>query len=148
VIGSDCVQDMPGNGLTFTDADRLVDPETFVQLIAYVVVSPGVTEYCPDAPNDAKPVPVQAIALFDDHESVETAPGVMLAGLALNERVGAVDDAASRLLWVVHPVRSSLKDTSHHVIESALTGPPMTVPWFPCASSPIGFVPVDAVDQT
>jgi hypothetical protein len=41
-----------------------------------------------------------------------------------------------------------LKDTSHHVIESALTGPPMTVPWFPCASSPIDFLPVDGVDQT
>ena len=112
-----------------------------------MVVALGDTEADPDATNGRKPDPVQASPLLA-HESVDEAPGAMLAGLALNESVGAVDDAASRPPWVVHPVRSSLKDTSHHVIESALSGPPMTVPWFPCASSPIDLLPVDGVDQT
>ena len=43
--------------------------------------------------------PLQAVALVDDHESVDEAPGAMPAGFALNERVGAVGDAAARPLW-------------------------------------------------
>ena len=110
-----------------------------------MVVALGETEADPDATNGRKPDPVQASPLLA-HESVDEAPGAMLAGLALKESVGAVDDAAARLLWKVHPVRSSLKDTSHHVIEPTLSGPPMTVPWFPCASTPIAFVPVAGVE--
>jgi hypothetical protein len=41
-----------------------------------------------------------------------------------------------------------LKDTCQNVSESALTGPPMIVPWFPCASTPIAFVLFEAVAQT
>ena len=72
---------MLGNGFTFRDVDRVVDPKPFVQLMLYVVVALGVTEYDPDAPNDAKPEPVQAVALLDDHESVDSPPGAMLEGL-------------------------------------------------------------------
>jgi len=87
---------MPGNGFTSRDADRVVDPRTLVQVMLYVVVTLGETETDPDVPNGKKPVPVQASALLDDHESVDEAPGAMLAGFALNESIGAVDDAASR----------------------------------------------------
>jgi hypothetical protein len=103
VTGSDWHQDMLGNGVTFTDADRVVDPKPFVQLMLYVVVAPGVTEYAPDAPNDTKPVPVQAIALLDDHESFDKPPVGMLEGLALNESVGAAAAATARPLWVFAP---------------------------------------------
>jgi hypothetical protein len=34
----------------------------------------------------------------------------------------------------------------HHVIELALSGPPMIVPWFPCSSTPIGDVLFDGVE--
>jgi hypothetical protein len=89
-----------GNGFTFRDVDRVVDPKPFVQLMPYVVVSLGETEADPDPSSGRKPDPVQASPLLDDHESVDEAPSVMLAGPALNESVGAVDDASARPLWV------------------------------------------------
>ena len=63
----------------------------------YVVVAVGETETDPEAPDGEKPAPVQEVALVDDHESVDEAPGAMPPGLALNESVGAVGDASARL---------------------------------------------------
>jgi hypothetical protein len=147
VTGSDWVQEKVGDGLTTTAADRVVDPPVPVQAMLYVVLTVGETETDPETPVGEKPVPLQAVALVDDHESVEEAPEAMRSGLVPNESIGVVGDAAARALWWVHAVRSSLKATSHHVIESALTGPPITVPWFPCASTPIAGVPVAGVDE-
>jgi hypothetical protein len=67
----------------------------------YVVLTVGETETDPETPVGEKPVPLQAVALVDDHESVDEAPGAMLVGFAPNESVGAVGDAAARpmSLW-------------------------------------------------
>jgi hypothetical protein len=94
---------MLGNGFTFRDVDRVVDPKPFVQVMPYVVVSLGETEADPDPTTGVKPDPVQASALLDDHESVDEAPGATRAGLPLNESVGAVDDASARPLGVFAP---------------------------------------------
>jgi hypothetical protein len=106
----------------------------------YVVLVVGETETDPETPDGEKPAPLQAVALVDDHESVDEAPEAMLLGFAPNTSVGAVGDTAARLLWIIHPVRSSSKATRHQVYPS-LAGPPMTVPRFPCASSPITGAP-------
>ena len=42
-------------------------------------------------------VPLQAVALVDDHESVDEAPEATPTGFALNESVGAVGDTAATL---------------------------------------------------
>ena len=62
----------------------------------YVVLTVGETERDPEAPDGEKPTPVQEVALVDDHDSVDEAPGAMPPGLALNESVGAVGDASAR----------------------------------------------------
>src|SRR5580658_3058429 len=111
-----------------------------MQVTLYVVLTVGETETDPETPVREKPVPLQPVALVDDHESVDEAPEAMNQGLAPNVSSGAVGDTAARLLWEVHPVRLSSKATCHHVYP-LLAGPPMTVPWFPCASSPIAGVP-------
>ena len=64
----------------------------------YVVVTLGETETDPDVPDGEKPVPAQEVALVDDHESVDEAPGKMYQGFGPNESVGAVGDAAARPL--------------------------------------------------
>ncbi len=64
----------------------------------YVVVTVGETETDPEAPDGENPTPLQEIALVDDHESVDEAPGGTLAGFALNETGGAVGDTAVRPL--------------------------------------------------
>jgi hypothetical protein len=119
-----------------------------VQVTLYVVLTVGETETDPETPVGEKPVPLQPVALVDDHESVDEAPEATLGGFAPKMISGAVGDTAARVLWYIHPVLSSLKDTCHHVIDWALTGPPMTVPWFACASSPVEEMPVDGVGQT
>ena len=43
----------------------------------YVVLTVGETETDPEAPDGEKPAPLQEVALVDDHESVEEAPGAM-----------------------------------------------------------------------
>ena len=116
--------------------------------MVYVLLAVGETETDPETPLGEKPVPLQAVALVDDHKSVDEAPEAMLGGFAPNVSVGAVGDTAARPVWMVHPVRSSLKTACHHVNPLALTGPPTTVPSFPSASTPIGDVLFDAVDQT
>ena len=63
-----------------------------------MVVAVGKTERDPEAPDGEKPAPLQEVALVDDHESVDEAPGAMPPGPALNESVGAVGDARPRLL--------------------------------------------------
>jgi hypothetical protein len=63
----------------------------------YVVVAVGETETDPEAPDGENPVPLQEVALVDDHDSVDQAPGATPLGLALNESVGAVGDASARL---------------------------------------------------
>jgi hypothetical protein len=115
-----------------------------VQVTLYVVLTVGETETDPETPVREKPVPLQPVALVDDHESVDEAPEAMLVGFAPNMSVGAVGDTAARLLWIIHPVRSSSKATCHHVYP-LLVGPPMTVPWLPAISSPIVVAPFAGV---
>jgi hypothetical protein len=62
----------------------------------YVVLLVGETRLDPEAPDGEKPTPLQEVALVDDHVSVDEAPEAMPPGLALNESVGAVGDAAAR----------------------------------------------------
>ena len=50
-------------------------------------------------PVGEKPVPLQEVALVDDHESVDEAPEATLAGLAPSESIGAVGDRGARPLW-------------------------------------------------
>ena len=113
--GSDFVQEKAGGGFTITGAVRVVDPPLPVQVMLYVVLTVGETERDPEAPDGEKPAPLQDVALVDDQESVEEAPGAMYAGLALNVRVGALGDAGATTLCAIHPVRLSSKATFHHV---------------------------------
>ena len=99
MTGSDWLQEKPGIGFTTTAADRVVDPPPPVQVMAYVVLTVGETETDPETPVAEKAVPVQAVALVDDHDSVDEAPEAMLAGSAPNESIGAVGEAAARPLW-------------------------------------------------
>jgi hypothetical protein len=135
-----------GVGFTITVADRVVDPPLPVQVTAYVVVAAGETETDPETLVGEKPVPLQAVASVDDHDSVDEAPETMDPGLAPIISVGAVGDTAARPVWTVHPVRSSLNTACHHVSPLALAGPPTTAPWFPSASTPIGGVLFDGVE--
>jgi hypothetical protein len=64
--------------------------------MVYVVLTVGETVEDAETPDGEKPTPLQEVALVDDHESVDEPPGAMYAGFALNERVGAVGDAAAR----------------------------------------------------
>ena len=64
----------------------------------YVVLAVGETETDPETPVGEKPVPLQAVALVDDHESVDEAPEAMDPGLAPIISVGAVGDTAARPL--------------------------------------------------
>jgi hypothetical protein len=63
--------------------------------MVYVVLSVGETKRDPEAREGEKPTPLQEVALVDDHESVDEAPGATLGGFALNESVGAVGDAGA-----------------------------------------------------
>jgi hypothetical protein len=83
-----------GSGFTITAADSAVDPPLPVQVTLYVVLTVGETKADPAAPEGEKPVPLQEVALVDDHVSVDEAPGATLGGYALNVRVGAPGDAA------------------------------------------------------
>jgi hypothetical protein len=88
---------MLGMGFTITAAVRVVDPPLPVQVMLYVVLTLGETKADPEAPDGLKPDPLQEVALVEDHERVDAAPGAMAPGLALNESVGAVGDASARL---------------------------------------------------
>jgi hypothetical protein len=94
--GSDFVHEKPGGGLTITGVVRVVDPPVPVQVTLYVVLTVGETERDPEAPDGEKPVPLQDVALVDDHESVEKAPGAMYAEFAPKLSVGASVDTAAR----------------------------------------------------
>jgi hypothetical protein len=96
VTGSDCRQEMMGNGFTTTAADRVVDPPLPVQVMLYVVVTVGETERDPEAPDGEKPTPLQEVASVDVQESVDEAPGAMLVGFGFKRSVGAVGDATVR----------------------------------------------------
>jgi hypothetical protein len=61
----------------------------------YVVLAVGETETDPETPVGEKPVPLQAVALVDDHESVDEAPEAMDRGFAPN--TSAVGDTAATL---------------------------------------------------
>ena len=126
-----------GAGFTVTGIVRVVDPPLPAQVMLYVVVTAGETAKDPETSDGEKPVPLQEVALVDDHDIIDEAPLAMPPGLALNESVGAVGDASARLLRVAQPVRSSSKATCHHVAAPAFTGPPITTPWLPDASEPI-----------
>ena len=107
VTGSDCVQVKPGAGFTITGVVRVVDPPLPVQVMLYVVLTVGETGRDPETPDGEKPVPLQEVALVDDHDSVDEAPGAMPPGLALNESVGALVTRARDHPDQTHPVRSS-----------------------------------------
>ena len=64
-----------GTGFTVTGANRVVDPPLPVQVMLYVVLTVGETARDPETPNGEKPVPLQEVALVDDHDSVDEAPG-------------------------------------------------------------------------
>jgi len=96
VTGSDRFQAKSGAGFTITGVVRLVDPPLPVQVMWYVVVTVGETARDPETPDGEKPTPLQEVALVDDHDSVDEAPGATLEGFALNESVGAVGDAGAR----------------------------------------------------
>ena len=64
----------------------------------YVVLTVGETNRDPEARDGEKPVPLQEVALVDDHDNVDEAPGATFGGYALNVRVGAVGDTAARPL--------------------------------------------------
>ena len=97
MTGSHCCQEKLGAGFTITGVVGVVDPPLPVQVMLYVVLTVGETERDPEGFDGEKPTPLHEVALVDDHESVDEAPGVMYAGLALNESVGAVGDASARL---------------------------------------------------
>ena len=61
-----------------------------------MVLTVGETRRDPEMPDGEKPTPLQLVALVDDHDSVDEAPGATLGGFALNESVGAVGDAGAR----------------------------------------------------
>jgi hypothetical protein len=96
VTGSDFVQEKQGGGFTITGVVRVVDPPLPVQVMLYVVVIVGETERDPEAPDGEKPAPLQEVALVNDQESVEEAPGAMYVRFAPNMTVGAFGDAAAR----------------------------------------------------
>ena len=96
VTGSDCFQEKPGTGFTITGVVRVVDPPLPVQVMLYVVLTVGETRRDPEARSGSKWTPLQEVALVEDHESFDEAPGAMPPGLALNASVGAVGDAAAR----------------------------------------------------
>jgi hypothetical protein len=87
-----------GVGFTITGVVRVVDPPLPVQVMLYVVVTVGQTASDPETPDGEKPVPLQEVALVDDHDIIDEAPRAMPLGLALNESVGAVGDASARAL--------------------------------------------------
>jgi hypothetical protein len=67
--------------------------------MVYVVLTVGETETDPETPAGEKPVPLQEVALVDDHDSVDEAPEAMDPGLAPITIVGAVGDTAARPVW-------------------------------------------------
>jgi hypothetical protein len=81
--------------LTITGAVRVVDPPLPVQVRLYVVLIVGETARDPATPDGEKPVPLQEVALVDDHDSVDDEPAAMPQGLAPNESVGAFGDAGA-----------------------------------------------------
>jgi hypothetical protein len=93
VTGSDWLQLKVGNGFATTAADSVVDPPLPVQVTLYVVLTAGETETKPETPVGEKPVPLQAVALVEDHESVEEAPEAINRGFAPNTSV--VGDTAA-----------------------------------------------------
>src|SRR5271166_2273108 len=88
VTGSDFVQDKSGGGFTITDVVRVVDPPLPAQVMVYVVLAVAETRRDPETPDGEKPVPLQEVALVENHDSVDESPRAMPAGLAWNERVG------------------------------------------------------------
>jgi hypothetical protein len=66
--------------------------------MVYVVFTVGETRRDPEAPDGEKPVPLQEVALVDDHVSVDEAPAATLGGFALNESVGAFGVADASVL--------------------------------------------------
>jgi hypothetical protein len=72
-----------------------------MQVTLYVVLTVGETETDPETPVGEKPVPLQPVALVDDHESVDEAPEATLGGFAPKMISGAVGDTAESAL--VHP---------------------------------------------
>jgi hypothetical protein len=77
VTGSDFVQETSGGGFTITDVLRAVVPPLPAQVMLYVVLAVGETRRDPETPDGEKPVPLQEVALVEDHDSVDKAPGAM-----------------------------------------------------------------------
>jgi hypothetical protein len=68
-----------------------------------LVLTVGETERDPETLDGEKPTPLQNVALVDDHDSVDEAPGAMAVGFAPNITVGAVGDTAARPIQVGPP---------------------------------------------
>jgi hypothetical protein len=73
----------------------VVDPPLPVQVMLYVVLIVGETASDPETPDGEKPIPLHEVALVDDHDSVDEAPGAMPQGIAPNESVGALGDTGA-----------------------------------------------------
>ena len=63
-------------------------PPAPVQVREYVVVTVGLAVTDPEVPDAVKPVPVQEVALEEDHVRVEDWPDVIVVGLAERVAVG------------------------------------------------------------
>jgi hypothetical protein len=82
----------PVEPLTVTVADAAILPPEPVQLMEYVVVPAGLTDWDPEVPEIVNPlgaVAEQEDAFVLDQVRVELPPEVMEVGLATNEAVGA-----------------------------------------------------------
>ena len=91
-FGESVTEQAGAKAVTVTVAERESLPPAPVQVTEYVVEDDGETETLPDvAPPVENPVPVQEVALADDHVSVEEFPFIMLVGLAESAAVGAAD---------------------------------------------------------
>jgi len=51
-----------------TAADSAVDPPLPVQVMLYVALTVGETKEDPEVPDGEKPVPLQEVALVEDHD--------------------------------------------------------------------------------
>jgi hypothetical protein len=80
--------------VTLADAEAL--PPAPVHVTLYVAFDVGETEIDPEVPFAVNPLPVQLVALVEDHVSVEDWPEVIEVGFALNATVGAGVDACVR----------------------------------------------------
>ena len=76
------------SGMKVTVAFADAVPPAPVHVIVYVVVTIGETLTDPETPDGVNPLPVQLVALVEDHESVDDCPAMTDVGDAERETVG------------------------------------------------------------